>query len=233
MTTFALIHGSWGSGWHWASVPARLRELGHEAVAPDLPCEDPAATFDDYAQVVLDALRDTPGGDVVVVGFSLGGLAAALVAARRPVRELVYLAAVVPEPGMSLHDQIRRGDRMFLPKYLEGITRPDANGISRWVDFGVYHDIACHDCDEPVARERFDRSRGQATGAYVHPCSLDAQPDVPTRYALCAEDRLMDNGFWEPLVRRQVDPEPAVLPGSHSPMASRPEELVRLLTATS
>ena len=232
MTTFALIHGAWGSGWHWASVPERLRELGHAAVAPDLPCEDPAATFDDYAQVVLDALRDTPSEDVVVVGFSLGGLTAALVAARRPVRELVYLAAVVPEPGLSLHDQLARGDRMFLADYLRGITRPDAHGISRWVDLGVYHAISCHDCEDPVARERFERSRGQATGPYRHPCPLDRHPGVPTRYVLCAEDRLMENSFWEPRVRERIDPEPTVLPGSHAPMAARPEEVVRLLTAT-
>jgi len=114
MTTFALIHGAWGSGWHWASVPAELRSMGHEVVAPDLPCEDPHATFDDYAEVVLGALSETRDDDLVVVGYSLGGHTAALVAARRPVRELVYVAAMLPEPGLSLNDQFRRGDRMLL-----------------------------------------------------------------------------------------------------------------------
>ena len=121
MTTFALIHGAWGSGWHWASVPAELRSMGHEVVAPDLPCEDPHATFDDYAEVVLGALSETRDDDLVVVGYSLGGHTAALVAARRPVRELVYVAAMLPEPGLSLNDQFRRGDRMLLPEYASGI----------------------------------------------------------------------------------------------------------------
>ena len=114
MAIFALVHGAWGSGWHWGQVPHELRRLGHEVVAPDLPCEESDATFDDYAAVVLDALADAPAGEVVVVGFSLGGQTAALVAAARPVHQLVYLAALVPEPGVSLSEQFHRGDRLLL-----------------------------------------------------------------------------------------------------------------------
>ena len=36
------------------------------------------------------------------MGHSLGGLAITLVAARRPVRHLVYLCAYVPDVGKSL-----------------------------------------------------------------------------------------------------------------------------------
>jgi len=231
VTTFALIHGAWGTGWHWAAVPDELRRLGHAVVAPDLPCDEPDATFDDYAAVVLGALEDIPGDDVVVVGFSLGGHTAALVAGGRPVRELVYLAAMVPEPGVSLSDQFARGDRMLLPEYAAGIDGPDEHGSSRWVDFDVYYRTGCHDCPEPVARERFERSRSQCNRPYRNPCSLGAKPDVPTRYILCREDRLMNNSFWRAAVPGRLDTEPFELPGSHSPMASRPEQLALLLAA--
>lgn len=231
MTTFALVHGAWGSGWHWAGVPGELRRMGHEAVAPDLPCEDLDATFEDYAAVVAGALEDVPGDDVVVVGFSLGGHTAALVAARRPVRELVYVAAMVPEPGVSLNAQFARGDRILLRDYEAGVDGPDERGLSRWVDFDVYHRTTCHDCPEPVARERFERSRSQSTRPYQDPCPLTRQPDVPTRYVLCMEDRLMVNSFWRDAVRERLGTEPVELPGDHSPMASRPEALARLLAA--
>ena len=175
--------------------------MGHRVVAPDLPSEDPDATFDDYATVVLEALENVPGDQVVVVGFSLGGHTAAVVAALRPVRELIYLAAMVPEPGLSLNDQFARGDS--------------------------------HDCDEPVARERFERSRSQSNRPFRARSSLKARPDVPTRYIVCSEDRLMDNSFWRVAVRARLGTEPVELGGSHSPMAAQPEKLARLLTSGS
>jgi hypothetical protein len=97
----------------------------------------------------------------------------------------------------------------------------------------VYYRAGCHDCPEPVARERFERSRGQSSRPYRHRCSLTAKPDMPTRYILCSGDRLMDNSFWRPSVRARLETEPVELAGSHSPMASRPEELAMLLTAGS
>lgn len=230
MTTFALIHGAWGSGWHWATVPERLRALGHEVVAPDLPCEDATATFDDYAAVVLSALSGCPDDDVVVVGFSLGGHTAPLVAARRPVRGLVYVAAMVPEPGVSLLAQFQRGDRMLRREYEAGVEGPDEHGLSRWVDGDVYHRTACHDCDESVSRERFARSRPQAVGAYVPPCSLERHPDRPTRYVFCTEDRLLANDFWRTAVAERLDADVREIATGHSPMASQPGRLVSLLT---
>lgn len=124
VTTFALIHGAWDRV-AWAGVPDELWRMGHEAVAPDLSCDEPGATFDDDAAIVLGALEDVRGDGVVVVGFSLGDHTAALVAAARPVRELVYLAAMVPEPGVSLSHQFGHGDRMLLREYAAGVEGPD------------------------------------------------------------------------------------------------------------
>jgi thioesterase domain-containing protein len=68
MTTFGLIHGAFHGAWCWGPLEAELRELGHEAVAMDLPCDDPAAGAARYAEVVAEALGDR--GPVVIVGHS-------------------------------------------------------------------------------------------------------------------------------------------------------------------
>lgn len=227
MTTFALIHGAWGSGWHWAGLPDELRALGHEAVTPTLPCDDPEATYDDYAQVVVDALRDA-GEDVVVVGYSLAGATAPLVAARRPVCELVFVAALVPEPGLPLATVLQR-DRFVLTEFAAGVAFED--GSSRWRDFGVYHAVAGLDMPDAVARERFDRSRPQSHRPDAVPCSLEAMPDVPVRAVLCAEDRIIDNAAWRERVAPRLGVDPLELPGGHSPMVTRAPELAALLTA--
>lgn len=219
MTTFALVHGAWGSGWHWASIPERLRAAGHFAVAPDLPCHDPAATFDDYARVVLDALGDAD--DVVVVGFSLGGLTAARVAAARPVRGLVYVAAIVPQPGATLLEQLR--DPLMHRGYLEGIELIDK--ASRWADIDVYHRVGYDDAvPRAIVQERFERLRPQMSTPYLHPFEGDPPP---ARYVLCTRDRLMNNDHWRGAV--QVTDE---LDCAHTPMVARPDELVEILLSS-
>ena len=70
-------------------------------VAPNLPTDDGSADFDTYADAMCSALRGCDD-NVVVVGHSMGGPTAALVAAKRPARHLIYLCAIVPECGLSL-----------------------------------------------------------------------------------------------------------------------------------
>lgn len=227
MTTFALVHGAWGSGWHWASIPERLRALGHDVVAPDLPCDDPAAHAEHYAAVMADALGDRDE-DVVVVGFSLGGLTAPLVAATRPVRAVVYVAAMLAEPGKGFVGQRAEGPAI-LPEYLAGVRAED--GTSRWTDFDVYLRVGYNGRHEDEVRERFRRLRPQGLAAFVAPCPLDALPDVPTRYVLCTQDRIMDNAYWPGAVRERLGVEPVELASSHTPMLDAPGELTSLITA--
>jgi pimeloyl-ACP methyl ester carboxylesterase len=105
MTTFALVHGAWHGAWCWEQLTPLLQQAGHDVVAMDLPSEDGTATFDTYADVVCAALGDLDD-DVVLVGHSYGGNTVPLVAARRPIRHLVYLCAMIPDIGRSLFDQM-------------------------------------------------------------------------------------------------------------------------------
>src|SRR4051794_13971431 len=101
---FGLVHGAWGGAWSWERVAAELERLGHEALAIELPCDDPQAGCARYAKEVEAALADA-GDAVVLVGPSLGGLTVPLVAARRPLRRLVSLCALLPLPGLSYVEQ--------------------------------------------------------------------------------------------------------------------------------
>ena len=216
MTTFALVHGAWGSGWHWASIPERLRAAGHEAVAPDLPCDDPEATFDDYVRVVLDAIVDAE--DVVVVGFSLGSQTAARVAVARPVRELVHVAGVLPAPGRTLLEQF--GDPLMHREYIEGLELVDRG--SRWADFDVYRRVTYDESvPEEVVRERFARLRPQMTTPYLHAFDADLPP---ARYVLCTQDRLLDNAYW-----REATEVTDEIDSGHQVMVSQPEKLTEVL----
>jgi pimeloyl-ACP methyl ester carboxylesterase len=121
--TFVLVHGAWHSAAHWNPVVARLVDLGHRAVAVDLPGSGLRAAYPpsylrgdfaafateaspirhvrlaDYAAAVVGEVeRAARHGKVTLVGHSFGGLTITLVGERVPhlVRRLVYVTAYVP-----------------------------------------------------------------------------------------------------------------------------------------
>lgn len=99
MATHVLLHGAASDSWYWHLVVPDLRERGHDVVAVDLPCDDGAAGFPEYADTVVDAVgRVGDDTHLVVVAQSLAGFTAPLVCDRLPVRLLVLVAAMVPRP---------------------------------------------------------------------------------------------------------------------------------------
>jgi hypothetical protein len=70
----------------------------------------------------------------------------------------------------------------------------------------------------------------RATGA---PWPLPAWPDVPTRYALCRDDRLFTPDFVRRHVKERLGIVPDELPGGHMVMVSRPRELADYLAQVS
>lgn len=92
MPTYALIHGAGLGAWCWTGVIDALARRGHPAIAVDLPADNPDRGLLDYRDTVIDALASV-AGDVVLVGHSLGGLTLPLVAAERPVQQMVFVCA--------------------------------------------------------------------------------------------------------------------------------------------
>ena len=62
VATYVLIPGAGGDAWYWHLVAPKLRSLGHEVVAVDLPCDDDTAGFEEYAGVVVKAEPKGPSG---------------------------------------------------------------------------------------------------------------------------------------------------------------------------
>ncbi|WP_324649619.1 alpha/beta hydrolase [Georgenia sp. H159] len=94
--TVVLVHGIRASRTMWLRQLAALEEAGVPALAPDLPGHGERAgedfTMDGALATVEEAARSA-GGDVVVVGLSLGGYLALHWAARTEQRVVGVLAA--------------------------------------------------------------------------------------------------------------------------------------------
>jgi pimeloyl-ACP methyl ester carboxylesterase len=208
MATFAVIHGAGDVGSSWDLVAAELSGLGHEVVAPDLPCDDDSAGLAEYTQTVVDALGDSD--DVVVVAHSLGGFTAPLVAAARPVDLLVLASAMVPLPGEAAGDW---WDHTGYP----GVEDDDEIAL-------FFNDLP-----PDQAREALAKGRDQAGTPMREPWPLDAWPDVPTRFLLFGDDRCHPPEWMRGVVRERLGIEPDEMPGSHGAYLSRPQELAERL----
>lgn len=228
MTTFALVHGSWHGAWCWELLTPLLEQEGHGVVTMDLPCDDGSASFETYADEVCAALGQCDD-DVVLVGHSMAGSAVALVAARRPVHHLVYLCAVVPDIGRSVFDQWRDEPDMLNPAYVKGLSEPDAQSRTTWVDLELARAVLCADCDEPTAEAALNRLRPQARYPSTVPFPLAEFPAVSCTSVVCTGDQLVGPDWSRRVARHRLGAELIELPGSHSPFLSRAKALADVL----
>jgi pimeloyl-ACP methyl ester carboxylesterase len=231
MATFALVHGAWHGARCWEALTPFLTRAGHDVVAPDLPSDDGSADFDAYADFVCAAL-DGCGDDVVVVAHSLAGATGALVPDRHPVRHLVYLCAAVPEPGMGLVDQWQAQPDMvcadFADGWLQGLSEPDEQLRTEWVDFDLARHVFYADCDVATVATAIDNLRPQSGYPWTVPCSLTEHPSVRCTSVVCSEDRVV-NPDWSRRTARDIGADLVELPGSHSPFLSRPTAVADVL----
>ncbi len=213
MSTFVLIHGAGDVGWYWHLVEAELRARGHDAIAPDLPCDDESAGLPEYADAVVEAIGERT--DLVVVAQSLGAFTAPLVCDRVPAKLMVLVAPMIPAPGEAPSDywaNTRYGD--------------EAHGQFE-DDIALFY----QDVPQELASEALTRARRQSEARMGEPTPLAAWPDVPTRVLACRDDRLFPVAFVRRVARERLGVVPDEIDGGHTPALSRPKELAERLEA--
>ncbi len=218
--TFALVHGAWHGGWCWNLLVDELEKRGHRSVAPDLPGDDPTATWDTYAEVVADALSSAD--DPVLVGHSKGALTTPLVALRRPVKLIVYLCpstpVATPRPDSP-------------PSFQEGALdalKIDELGRDWWQPDDAVRDMYRH-LDPALANWAAARLRPDADPG---PYPLEAPPRLPSLYIYATEDEFFTPESRRWAARRIFGVEPIEMAGGHFPMLERPSELADVLVAS-
>ncbi|MFD0557791.1 pimeloyl-ACP methyl ester carboxylesterase [Stackebrandtia endophytica] len=203
---FILIHGGGSSSWDWHRVAPLLRERGHHVVAVDLPIEDDANGMSEYADAVVAECRGL--SNLVIVGHSFGGQIAPVVCSRVEADLLVYLSGMVPLPGES-----------FAQWW--STTGHDALNIT--LDTRQQEiDVFMNDLSPELVAEAFEHARDHAFARAGEPSPLTEQPDVPTRFILCRDDRFFPPEFMRPLVAERLGLTPDEIDGGHLAALSNP-----------
>jgi pimeloyl-ACP methyl ester carboxylesterase len=220
MTTFVLIPGAGGAAEYWQLVEAELQERGHQAISVGLPGSDDNSGIAEYADTVLRAIGKRKEADLVVVGQSLGGFTAPVVAGRVPASLLILVNAMIPTPGESAGAwwdntgwaAARRDSDMQLGR------DPDA---AFDLDFYFLHDLP-----PDIAERLLSDGRPESDAVFSRPNPLTAWPDVPTRIVVGRDDRFFPAEFQRRVARERLGIEADVVPGGHLVALGHPIELV-------
>jgi pimeloyl-ACP methyl ester carboxylesterase len=198
---FGLVHGSTQNSSGWDLLITELQRLGHESICVDLP-NNPAASATVYAQVIAEKIP-RHRNDVTVVAHSASGLFLPLVPAQR----LVFLAALIPQPGISLLDQLKASPQMLSPEWL---------GKNPVGDNQIAHRFLFHDCAPETAAGALTTLRlTNARQAMIEICPLKAWPAIPSTYILCTGDRTIQPEWSRHAARERLGCEALELPGGH------------------
>jgi pimeloyl-ACP methyl ester carboxylesterase len=223
MATFCLVHGSTQSAAGWDRLVSELGRRGHRTIVPTLPANEPDASATRYADLILEVLPDV--ADVIVVAHSASGLFLPVVASDARIRQIVFLAAVIPKIGGSLIDQLQAEPEMMNPEWV-GKDPTASDEIALHFLF--------HDCTPDTAQWALTTRRLMyARRAYTEICPAERWPDVRSAYIVCVDDRTVTPAWARSAARQRLGVAPVELPGGHCPHVSRPAQLAEALLAIS
>ena len=156
---------------------------------------------------------------------SAGGATISLVPGRTRVDRLVYVTAVVPEPGRSIADAAGADVRATMLS----VSHDDGNGC-RSFDLEILASLA--PAEEREATLAFLRAtqRPQGWAAVEQAWPGRSLPDAPCTYVLCTEDRVIPPAKQREMAAR-LGVTPIEIASDHAVFAFQPRVLAPVLAA--
>ncbi|MEM1434239.1 MAG: alpha/beta fold hydrolase [Pseudomonadota bacterium] len=233
MARLLLVHGAFHGAWCWHRLQPLLAARGHSVAALDLPGNgiDRTPVAEVTFAACVERIADAAAGEVptVLIGHSMAGQLIGEVAERWPerVRQLIFLAAFVPEAGRSLSDLAADTEPT---DFSRGLTFRDG-ALQLAPDAVVPAFLA--DCDEsaralalsclvPQAPQPLSGSAGVSAAGFGR---------VPKAYVACQQDRCIAVTDQRRMAAAADIEFVAELPCGHSPFFAIPEALAEAIDA--
>jgi hypothetical protein len=136
---------------------------------------------------------------------------------------LVYVTAVVPEPGRSIVDLAGAEVR----ETILSVSHDDGNGC-RSFDMEMLASLAPAEEREAYRTVLRATQRSQGWAALEQPWPGRSLPEVPRTYVLCTEDKIIPPAKQREMAAR-LGVDPIQIASDHAIFAQRPRELAALL----
>lgn len=221
MALFVLIPGAGGMAWYWSRVAPFLRESGREAIAVDLPGDDEHASLAAYTDIIVRTIAYRR--DAILVAQSLAGFTAPLVCARVPVPMIVFVNAMIPNPGETA-GAWWGATGATKAREEAALSRGYAAPFSTETYF-------LHDVPPDVLRAGPQEPREEADIVFGEPCRFERWPAIPIHVLAGRDDRFFPIEFQRRVARERLGKAVEEIAGGHLVALSNPEGLTERLLA--
>jgi len=166
--TIVMIHGMWGGAWYWANYREAFESAGYRCVAVTLPYHDMdprdvpnpqlgTTSLLEYADAIEQEVRRL-GEIPILIGHSMGGLLAQMLAARGLAKALVLLTPASPSGIFALTPSVVRSFGSILTTW-GGWRKPMRQTFSEAV-YSILHLLPRN--EQVEVYERFVYESGRA-----------------------------------------------------------------------
>lgn len=236
LSTIVLVHGAWSDSSAWNAVVPLLKAKGHKVINVNLPGHgtDGTSFADITFQSYVDAVKTAIGeqDNIILVGHSMAGMVISQVAEDIPtqIRELIYIAALLPKDGQSLLDLAKTDADAHTGKYLQIDQEHGAAIIAKE---GIV-DVFFEDAPKEVADQITANWKAEPLAPLATPVKLSEKFSAVKKVYIFTEK---DHSISYQLQQRMVQATPVAksysLHSSHTPFISMPVKLADLLSQVS
>lgn len=218
--TAILVHAAWADASSWNNVTTRLRELGMQVRAAQIPL----TSLSDDAAALKRLLRKVDGPVLLVAHSYAGAVITAAGTGNPQVKALVYIAAIVPDETETVGALFQRAEPQ--PNTRPQLA-PDADGYL-WLPPGAFADAVAPDAPKNETALMEINQHPIALKCLAEPMTVPAWKQKPSWFLVAEKDRMIAPALQQFMAER-IGARVHSGDTDHSPLASAPESVVRVI----
>jgi len=247
VTDFLLVHGAGQGAWSWGKVwgymtapvehPPRLyaHRRTNKVYSMDLPGhgtdsggDTSAVLLDECVQSIVRTVERQRLREVVLVGHGFAGWLILQAAGQlpSPPKRLVLIAAIIPDRGKSMIDELPLASRLV---FLGMRNLGSLLGRDIKVPGVLVHRYLCNGMDPMAVVESIGYFGPLPLGVLKTRCLEPAEITCPITYAVLTRDRVLPVATQRRMAARLPNAEIIELESCHQVSLYQPKELARIL----